>query len=108
MIDSRGARSHVTIISSSSLFADRYTQRERATRMGISYTGLGTAGMVGGFIAIGVQNINGAGGLLAWQWLFIIEGIPAVLFGIIVYFILPRFPTDAKFLTDVERDIAIR
>lgn len=46
-----------------------------------STAGLGTAGMVGGFIAIGVQNINGAGGLYSWQWLFIIEGIPAVLFG---------------------------
>ena len=76
--------------------------------MGVSYTGLGTAGMVGGFIAIGVQNMNGAGGLLAWQWLFILEGIPAILYGIIIFFTLPAFPQDAKFLTEAEKDIAIR
>ncbi|KAI9014070.1 major facilitator superfamily domain-containing protein [Hyaloraphidium curvatum] len=85
-----------------------YTQRERGVRMGISYTGLGTAGMVGGFIAMGVQNMNGAGGLLAWQWLFIIEGIPAVLFGIVIYFFLPAYPQDAKFLTESQKDISIR
>ncbi|KAI9011633.1 major facilitator superfamily domain-containing protein [Hyaloraphidium curvatum] len=59
-----------------------YTQRERGKRMGVSFTGLGVAGMVGGFIAIGVSNMNGLGGLFSWQWLFILEGIPAIIYGV--------------------------
>jgi len=86
-----------------------YTQAERGARMGASYTGLGTAGMVSGFIAIGVQNMNNLGGLKAWQWLFILEGIPAIVFGFVVYFVLPVAPQAHKgYLTPEEEEIAIR
>ncbi|KXS09039.1 MFS general substrate transporter [Gonapodya prolifera JEL478] len=86
-----------------------YTQGERGFRMGSSYTGLGAAGMVSGFIAIGTQNMNNTGGLKSWQWLFILEGIPAILFGFVVFYALPMFPQQHKgFLTPREEEIAIR
>lgn len=44
---------------------------------------------------------------LSKQWLFILTGIPAVLFGAIVWKWMPDYPQDAKFLTDEERAFAV-
>ena len=43
------------------------------------------------------------GGLTGWQWLFIIEAAPAVLFGIVALFVLPDRPSEAKWLPADER-----
>ena len=43
-------------------------------------------------------------GLSGWQWLFLIEGIPSVIFGIIVLFFLPDGPGNAKWLTNDEKN----
>jgi hypothetical protein len=51
------------------------------------------AGAFSGLISYGVQkNLNGARGFLDWQWLFIIEGIPTMAWGLLVAFLLPSFP----------------
>ena len=44
-----------------------------------------------------------AGGLKGWQWLFILEAIPAVLLGIAAYYFLDDEPEDARWLTADER-----
>jgi sugar phosphate permease len=41
-----------------------------------------------------------------WQWLFIIEGLPACALGVIAYFYLSDRPADAKWLTPDERELA--
>src|SRR6266566_4184007 len=43
-------------------------------------------------------------GLRGWRWLFILEGIPAVLFGIITLFYLTDWPREAKWLPPDEQD----
>src|SRR5215470_17060908 len=43
-------------------------------------------------------------GLRGWRWLFILEGIPAVLFGIITLFYLTDWPYEAKWLRTDERE----
>ena len=65
------------------------------------------AGAFGGAIAFGIGHINQAGGLSAWPWLFIIEGIPSVLSAFLVLFFLSDFPEDAKWLTIQERDLTV-
>ena len=42
--------------------------------------------------------------LKGWQWVFLVEGAPAVLLGIAIPFLLPDRPRDAKWLTPEERD----
>lgn len=43
-------------------------------------------------------------GLSSWRWLLILEGIPAVIGGIVTYFLLPARPAEANFLTAEEKD----
>ena len=43
-------------------------------------------------------------GLKGWQWLFLVEGAPAVVLGVLVLFLLPDRPRDARWLTPEERD----
>ncbi|MDQ0204381.1 MFS transporter [Pectinatus haikarae] len=49
-----------------------------------------------------MQNVNWLG-MSGWRWLFIIEGIPAVICGFITLFWLVDRPEQAKFLTDKEK-----
>jgi sugar phosphate permease len=63
------------------------------------------AGAFGGLLAFGVQNIHA--NIQNWRLLFIIEGIPAVLLGILTIFFLPNRPESTTFLTERERAIAL-
>jgi MFS transporter, ACS family, tartrate transporter len=49
-----------------------------------------------------LQAMNGVMGLHGWQWLFLFEGLPALIMGIVVFVALPSRPEDAKWLTDAE------
>lgn len=54
-----------------------------------------------------MQHMDGLGGLSGWKWMFIVEALPAIIFGIIILFYLPDKPADAKWLTPAERDAII-
>lgn len=43
-------------------------------------------------------------GMRGWRWLFIIEGIPAIIFGVITIWYLTDWPAQARWLPDQERD----
>jgi MFS family permease len=48
------------------------------------------AGAFGGALAYGILgNLQGAQGLSAWRWLFIIEGLPTICLGLLSFVILP-------------------
>lgn len=47
--------------------------------------------------------MNGVGGKPGWAWIFILEGLFTVAFGIVSYFILPRSVDTAYFLNDEEK-----
>lgn len=81
-----------------------YKPAERATRMAIFSASIAVAGAFGGLIATGVGFLSGKANLYGWQWLFILEGIPAVIIGVLIWFFLPDYPETAKFLTQEERD----
>jgi MFS transporter, ACS family, tartrate transporter len=43
-------------------------------------------------------------GIASWRWLLILEGIPAILGGVLTYFLLPGRPAEARFLTTEEKE----
>ena len=48
-------------------------------------------------------DLHGLAGLSGWQWLFIIEAVPAVVLGVVVLFYLTDRPADAAWLEPEER-----
>jgi hypothetical protein len=52
--------------------------------------------------------MNGAHGLSAWRWLFIIEGAPSCASAVLVWFFLPDYPESAHWLSAEEKDFAAR
>jgi ACS family tartrate transporter-like MFS transporter len=80
-----------------------FPTRDRARAIAGFMTAVVIAGIVGGPISGALLSLNGAGGLAGWQWLFVVEGLPAVALGFIVLRTLPEQPSDARWLTPAEQ-----
>lgn len=78
--------------------------RERARAGALFMTAAPVAMLVGAPIWTGVQSLDGWMGLHHWQWLFILEGFPAVALGIATLLTLTDRPEQARWLTPEERD----
>jgi hypothetical protein len=48
--------------------------------------------------------MNGVGGLAGWRWLLLCEGLPACALGLYTLYALPDRPSDARWLTDEQKD----
>jgi MFS transporter, ACS family, 4-hydroxyphenylacetate permease len=75
----------------------------RAKANAIFLAALPIALMVGSPLSGLILQLDGWLGLDGWRWLFLIEGLPAVLLGIAAYFLLPDRPADANWLTASEQ-----
>lgn len=62
------------------------------------------AGVVGGPISGALLGLHNLGGLAGWQWLFLIEGIPAILLGGVVLVFLTDHASEARWLKPEERE----
>lgn len=80
-----------------------YRPEERSLRIAIFIAGNSLAGAFGGSIAYGVGHMNRVAGLVAWRWLFILEGIPSCLLSIVILFFLPDYPESARWLNAEEK-----
>ena len=76
----------------------------RARTVSQFYMALPLSSVVMGSIAGALLGLQGKLGLAGWQWLFLAEGLPAVLLSFAFFFFLPDTPADAKWLSPVERD----
>lgn len=73
--------------------------------MGIWFAGNGVANVFAGVIAYGIGKISSP--LASWRLLFLILGGLTVAWGIVLFFLLPDSPNEAKFLTPAERALVI-
>lgn len=80
-----------------------FPARERARAVALFMTGTAIAGVVGGPLSSALLLLDGAWGLRGWQWLFLVEGVPAVLLAPIVWRRLNAGPATAAWLPDDER-----
>ncbi len=77
---------------------------ERARAMALFLTATAVAGLIGAPLSGALLSLDGFLGLQGWQWLFIVEAIPAVIFGCIVWRVLPNGPREARWLTAEQRE----
>jgi ACS family tartrate transporter-like MFS transporter len=76
---------------------------ERAHTTALFMTATAVAGAIGGPISGALLSLHSIGGLAGWQWLFLLEGVPAMLLGFAVLVYLPDRPTHAAWLAPGER-----
>jgi MFS transporter, ACS family, tartrate transporter len=84
-----------------------FPARERARTIAAFMTATLTAGIIGGPISGALLSLNGAGGLAGWQWLFLVEGAPAIVLGAIVLRVLDDAPEQAGWLSEGEREALV-
>jgi MFS transporter, ACS family, tartrate transporter len=80
-----------------------FCSRDRARAIACFYIAVPTASLIGSPIAgwlLGVHWWSLAG----WRWLFILEGVPAIVLGTVTIFYLTDWPSQARWLRDDERD----
>jgi MFS transporter, ACS family, tartrate transporter len=65
--------------------------------------GLPIAVAAGAPISTALLGMEGVLGLHGWQWMYIAEGVPTVLIGVVTFFVLTDKPEQAKFLTAEEK-----
>lgn len=83
-----------------------FTRQERARVVALFMTANAVAltfgGPLSGWILDKAKDLPA---LAPWQWLFVLEGVPATLIGFVVLFYLPNGPKDAKWLSEDERQV---
>src|SRR2546422_430687 len=81
-----------------------FPARERARTIAAFMAATLVAGIVGGPISGALLALDGAAGLAGWQWLFLLEGLPAVVLGFAVFRFLSERPDDLAWLSREERE----
>jgi ACS family tartrate transporter-like MFS transporter len=81
-----------------------YPEGQRARAIAAFMTAVPVSGVVGGPLSGALLTLNGFFGLAGWQWLFLAEGVPAILLGVIVLFYLTDRPEAANWLSSAEKD----
>lgn len=81
-----------------------FKEQQRGKATAVLLLALPLGGLIGAPLSTWIiDNITWAS-MAGWRWMFILEGIPAILLGIITIFFLTNRPRDAKWLTAEERD----
>ncbi|MCA7980461.1 MFS transporter [Burkholderia cepacia] len=82
-------------------------RRGRMTTLFMSATAV--AGIVGNMLSGWIMtNLDGFAALSGWQWTFVIEGLPTVVVGLAVHYLLPSRPNNARWLSPEEADAVLR
>jgi MFS family permease len=82
-----------------------YYRRELNTRIGYFMAVAPLASAFAGALAYGITYHKHS--IESWRILFIVEGVPSVLVGLVGYYAIPNSPQECRFLTEHERKIAL-
>lgn len=86
-----------------------YRREECGIRMATFFSAATLAGAFGGILARGIAEMNGIGGLSAWSWIFILEGLLSILVSFSAYWLIRDYPQHSpKFLNSAEREEVVR
>jgi MFS transporter, ACS family, tartrate transporter len=76
----------------------------RARAMSFFYMAATMASVIGLPLSGALLKMNGIGGFSGWRWLYFVEGVPAILLGVVVLKVLPDGPAEAKWLTSAQQE----
>ena len=81
-----------------------FRQREQAGVISLFVTALPVASILGAPLSGFILDHAHWAVISSWRWLLILEGLPAIVCGILTYFLLPSRPADRTFLTQDEKN----
>jgi ACS family tartrate transporter-like MFS transporter len=81
-----------------------FPTRARARTVARFMTAAPLSGVVGGPVSGALLELHMKAGLAGWQWMFLMEGIPAVVLGVVTLFYLVDSPERAAWLSGAERE----
>ena len=84
-----------------------FPERERTPALALFLTAVSVAYVFGGPISGGLLELDSFAGLHGWQWLFLIEGMPAIALGFVTLRFLDERPNEAEWLEPEERDFLV-
>jgi MFS family permease len=76
-----------------------FAPQDRSVAVGWIYTAPALALVIGNPLGGAFMQMDGFGGLHGWQWLFLLEGLPTIVVGVVLWFKLPEKPSDARWLS---------
>lgn len=82
-----------------------YKKSERGKRSSLIFAFSAFSSAFGGILAFGLTQINGPGNFAGWRWLFVVEGALTLILVPVFYFLFPRTPTTAWFLSEEEKQM---
>ncbi len=86
------------------ILANFYAKAESQRRFSTFFSCTCLAGASGGAIAYRIKDLAGRYNIESWQWIFIVEGTFTAGLAFVLYFIVPDFPENCRFLTANERE----
>jgi len=75
----------------------------RTKLMALFAVGIPLSTVIGAPLSGVFLSMNGIWGLPGWQWMFILEGLPAVILGVVIFFYLPDRPAEARWLSSEQK-----
>ncbi|KAH8921575.1 MFS general substrate transporter [Atractiella rhizophila] len=81
-----------------------YPRNILAKRIAIFYASTTSSGAFSGILTYGIVKLDGKGGFHGWQWIFLIEGVITIAFGLVGPWLMYDLPENSSFITPKERE----
>ncbi|WNB92922.1 MFS transporter [Bacillus sp. NEB1478] len=85
-----------------------FRAKEQARAFALFMTALAASNIIGAPLSTWIMDNISWAGMQGWRWMFILEGIPAIIIGIVTYYYLTDRPQEAKWLTKEEKEWLIQ
>ena len=85
-----------------------FPSARRAKTIALFMTAIAISNVIGAPVSGAImQFMHGMGGLRGWEWLFLLEGLPSIVVGVLVFVFLPNGPRQAHWLDDKEKQFIV-